>query len=124
MNKARILLVEDDVNLGFVIKDNLVSEGFKITHCENGLDAKDTFEKEDFDLCILDVMLPGLDGFNLAKFIRSENHLIPILFLTARDNESDILEGFQLGGDDYITKPFSIKELIMRGKSISKKGFL
>jgi len=113
-SKANILLVEDDKNLGFVIKDNLEVNGYKITHFENGKDGLKGFRAQKFDLCILDVMLPEMDGFTMAENIRAENKQVPILFLTAKSMKEDKIEGFKVGGDDYITKPFSIEELILR----------
>ena len=109
-----IFLVEDDPNLGFVIKDSLGAQDFRVTHLDHGLKAKERFQKGEFDLCLLDVMLPGMDGFEIARHIRQEDPHIPIIFLTAKDQEEDRINGFLLGGDDYITKPFSIKELILR----------
>lgn len=109
--RPKILYVEDDVNLGFVTKDNLVKRGFDITLCEDGLDAAQTFQKQRFDLVILDVMLPKIDGFALAQKLRDKDKHVPIIFLTAKALLEDKLQGFKLGGDDYITKPFSIDEL-------------
>ena len=109
--KPRILYVEDDVNLGFVTKDNLQKRGLDITLCEDGLTAAQTFQKQKFDLVILDVMLPKIDGFALAQKMRDKDKHVPIIFLTAKSMLEDKLQGFKLGGDDYITKPFSIDEL-------------
>lgn len=109
--RPKILYVEDDVNLGFVTKDNLVKRGFDITLCEDGLEAAQTFQKQRFDLVILDVMLPKIDGFALAQKFRDKDKHVPIIFLTAKALLEDKLQGFKLGGDDYITKPFSIDEL-------------
>ena len=116
MTKARLLYVEDDESLGFVTRDNLELSGFAVTHLENGSDAAELIDHRgiDFDLCLLDVMLPGMDGFELARRIRERDQDIPILFLTARSLKDDRLHGLRLGGDDYITKPFSIEELILK----------
>ncbi|GAB3950307.1 response regulator transcription factor [Spirosoma harenae] len=114
MPTARILFVEDDVNLGFVIRDTLESVPFQVTHCTTGTDAWSSFQAERFDLCLLDVMLPQSDGFTLARQIRAVNTQVPILFLSALANKDDRLQGFRLGGDDYLTKPFSIEELILK----------
>lgn len=111
---ARILLVEDDPGLGFVIKDNLVHKDYHVTLCTDGVQAQNQFERQAFDLCILDIMLPKKDGFSLAQAIRSKNKNIPILFVTAKNMIEDKLAGFQSGGDDYIVKPFSIDELLCR----------
>lgn len=109
--KPKILYVEDDVNLGFVTKDNLQKRGLDITLCEDGLAAAQVFQKQKFDLVILDVMLPKIDGFALAQKLRDKDKHVPIIFLTAKSLLEDKLQGFKLGGDDYITKPFSIDEL-------------
>ncbi len=114
MQKNKLLLVEDDKNLGFVIQDNLLAKGFEVILCSDGELGWDTFQKENFDLCILDVMLPKKDGFSLAEQIRSKNEDIPILFLTAKVMQEDKIMGFVKGGDDYMTKPFNIEELLLR----------
>lgn len=114
MNSKKILLVEDDPNLGFVIQDNLTLKGYEVTLCKNGEEAEATFDRSSFHLCLLDVMLPKKDGFALARSIRSKNKEIPILFLTAKAMTEDKLLGFQTGADDYITKPFSLEELLYR----------
>ncbi len=111
---AKILYVEDDPNLSFVIKDNLEIEGFEIAHFKDGKEAWKAFSKDKFDLCLLDVMLPELDGFSLAEKIRKQNHQVPIIFLTAKTLQEDRLAGLKIGGDDYVTKPFSIEELVLR----------
>jgi DNA-binding response OmpR family regulator len=110
----KILLVEDDPNLGFVIKDNLTLKGYEVVLCKDGEVAESTFSKQHFHLCILDVMLPKKDGFSLAKAIREKNKEVPILFLTAKSMMEDKLAGFQMGADDYVTKPFSLDELVYR----------
>lgn len=113
-SKAKVLLAEDDSSLAFVIKDNLEEEGYNVTWCADGEAAWQQFQKAEFDLCLLDVMMPIKDGFTVAKKIRQKSDIVPILFLTAKSMEQDKLEGFKSGADDYITKPFSIKELLMR----------
>lgn len=113
-NQKRILLVEDDPSLGFVIKDNLSMKGYNVTLCKDGEEGDKTFSANKFDLCILDVMLPKKDGFTLARGIREKNKEVPILFLTAKAMMEDKLVGFQTGADDYITKPFSLDELYCR----------
>lgn len=112
--KPHLLYVEDDESLGFVTKDNLEMQGYQITHCMDGKSALDTAKNGEFDLCILDVMLPEMDGFAVAEEIRSFNTEIPIIFLTAKSLKEDKIKGLRLGGDDYITKPFSIEELILK----------
>lgn len=111
---TRILLVEDDPNLGFVVKDNLQLKGYDVTLCCDGEAGERTFGEQGFDLCILDVMMPRKDGFTLARSIREKDQRVPILFVTAKSMLEDKLEGFKVGGDDYITKPFSVEELCLR----------
>ena len=110
----KILLVEDDNNLGFVIQDQLSIKGHQIDLFIDGATALENFKTNEYDLCILDVMLPKLDGFSLAKEIRSLNKNVPILFLSAKSMTEDRIEGFKVGGDDYLTKPFSMEELELR----------
>ncbi|WP_428658272.1 response regulator transcription factor [Runella sp.] len=111
----RILYVEDDPNLGFVTKDNLELHHYDIVHCTDGLQALEAFQREQpFDLCVLDVMLPHLDGFTLAQKIRQQDTQVPILFLTARSLQEDKIHGLRLGADDYLTKPFSMEELVLK----------
>ena len=112
--KERILYVEDDESLSFITKDQLEIEGYDVTHAVNGKDAWAIFRKSEFDICLLDVMLPQLDGFELARKIRSVSKHIPIIFLTAKSMQEDKMEGFLLGGDDYVTKPYSFEELKLR----------
>lgn len=112
--KANVLLAEDDLSLGYVIKDNLEQEGYRVLLCADGEQALQHFQKDEFDICLLDVMMPVKDGFSVAKKIRQKSDLIPILFITAKSMEEDKLKGFMSGADDYITKPFSMKELLMR----------
>jgi len=111
---AKILLVEDDPSLGFVMKDNLVHHGYHVAWAENGELGLKNFEENQYDLCILDVMLPKKDGFSLATEIRVKNPQVPILFVTAKAMLEDKLLGFKAGGDDYIVKPFSMDELVAR----------
>ena len=112
--KAHLLYVEDDESLSFVTRDNLELQGYRITYCENGKLAMEVVKNNDFDLCILDVMLPDVDGFTIAEEIRKFNTQVPILFLTAKSMKEDRIRGLKLGADDYITKPFSIEELILK----------
>ena len=111
---AKILYVEDDRSLAFVTRDNLEQAGFEICHCENGQMGLESFHADSFDLCLLDVMLSELDGFSIAEEIRKVDQQIPIIFLTAKSLKEDRIKGFETGGDDYITKPYSIEELILR----------
>ncbi|MEL6865263.1 MAG: response regulator transcription factor [Bacteroidota bacterium] len=114
--KAHLLYVEDDESLSFVTRDNLELSGYQITHCADGRKAQQLIRRDffAFDLCILDVMLPEVDGFSLAREIRSVNTEIPIIFLTAKSLKEDKINGLKLGADDYLTKPFSIEELILK----------
>ena len=114
MKKTKVLLAEDDIQLGFVIKDNLEEAGYEIVLCRDGQTAIDKFDKKEFDICLLDIMMPQKDGFMVAKKIRQQSDIVPVLFLTAKSMEEDKLKGFQTGADDYITKPFSMKELLLR----------
>jgi DNA-binding response OmpR family regulator len=114
MTKAKVLLAEDDASLGFVIKDNLQEEGYEVVLCTDGDMALQQFQQKEFDICLLDVMMPNKDGFAVAKKIRQKTDLLPILFITAKSMEEDKIKGFSSGADDYITKPFSMKELTMR----------
>jgi DNA-binding response OmpR family regulator len=111
---TKILLVEDDPSLGFVIKDNLEMKGYQVTLCNDGETGETTFHQNTFDICILDVMMPRKDGFTVARNIRKKDQQVPILFVTAKSMLEDKAEGFSAGGDDYITKPFSVEELQMR----------
>jgi two-component system, OmpR family, response regulator VicR len=118
---AKILYVEDDPNLGFVTKDNLELEGYEIVHFQDGKEAWKSFSKEKYDLCLLDVMLPEMDGYSLAEKIRKQNNQVPIIFLTAKNLQEDKIIGLKIGGDDYVTKPFSIEELILRIRVFLKR---
>lgn len=112
--KAKVLLAEDDLSLGYVIKDNLTDAGYDVVLCPDGQSAIDKFDKNEFSICLLDVMMPHKNGFDVAKKIRQQTDLVPILFLTAKSLEEDRIKGFETGADDYITKPFSMQELLMR----------
>ena len=120
----KILIVDDEIDLCEILQFNLESEGFTIDIAHSGEDAlKKTLE--EFDLILLDVMMGGISGYKVANIIRKEKKLmVPIIFLTAKGEENDILTGFNVGGDDYIPKPFSIKEVVARIKAILKRGTL
>ncbi len=122
--KATILYVEDDETLSFVTKDNLELNGYNVVHFADGKSALDQFTKYNFDLCILDVMLPEMDGYTLASNIRKSDQETPILFLTAKSLKEDRIHGLKLGADDYITKPFSIEELILKIEIFLKRKFV
>lgn len=120
--KPKILLVEDEPNLGTLLKDYLNVKGFDTVLCTDGQQGFDTFAKQKFDLCILDIMLPVKDGFTLAKEIRQADKHIPIIFLTAKSLPDDKIEGFKSGADDYLTKPFNMEELLFRVKAVLKRA--
>jgi DNA-binding response OmpR family regulator len=121
-NKAHILYVEDDLYLSFVTKDNLELMGYNITCCEDGEQAMDLFTRNHFDLCIIDIMLPKIDGFTVARKIREMNHHVPIIFLTAKTLKEDRIKGLTIGGDDYMTKPFNIEELVLKIEVFLKRS--
>lgn len=112
--KGHLLYVEDDESLSYVTRDNLELQGYQITWCEDGLQAMEVIKQQSFDLYILDVMLPEVDGFTIAKKIREYDQHAPILFVTAKSLKEDRLHGLRIGGDDFIVKPFSIEELILK----------
>jgi DNA-binding response OmpR family regulator len=114
----RILLVEDDPNFGIVLKDYLAMNDFDVTLAKNGMEGFEKFKKENFDVCILDVMMPYKDGFTLAREIREKNEHIPIIFLTAKTMKQDVLKGYKAGADDYLNKPFDSEVLLLKLKAI------
>ena len=114
VNRSRILYVEDDDTLGFITSENLERKGYEVILSQDGESALQLFRMENFDLCLLDIMLPKLDGFTLARMIRKENEEIPIIFISAKTLTEDKIEGLLLGADDYIVKPFNIEELTLK----------
>ena len=116
-----ILLCEDDENLGMLLREYLEAKGYTAELCADGEEGYKTFMEKSFDLCILDVMMPKMDGFTLATKIREINSEIPFMFLTAKTLKDDILEGFKIGADDYITKPFSMEEVVFRIEAILRR---
>ncbi|MBQ9435417.1 MAG: response regulator transcription factor [Bacteroidales bacterium] len=120
-NKIRILLAEDDVNLGKVLTEYLTAKGYVVAHANNGEVAYEMFCTHDFDICLIDVMMPLKDGFTLAKEIRKLDKHIPIIFLTAKSLQEDVIEGLSIGGDDYITKPFSMEVLLARLQALIRR---
>jgi two-component system, OmpR family, response regulator VicR len=122
MKNARILYVEDDLTLSFVTRDNLERAGYNIDSCDDGITAYEKIANGKYDLYILDVMLPKIDGYTLARKIREKDEAVPILFLSAKSTLDDKLYGLQLGADDYITKPFSIEELILKIEVFLKRS--
>ena len=121
MEKVKILLCEDDENLGMLLREYLQAKGYNVTLAPDGEAGYQHFSNEKFDLCILDVMMPKKDGFTLAQDIRKVNGIIPIVFLTAKSLKDDVLEGFRIGADDYITKPFSMEEMLLRIEAIMRR---
>lgn len=119
--KMKILLCEDDENLGMLLREYLQAKGYMTELCADGEIGYKTFIKDKFDLCIFDVMMPKKDGFSLARDIRQANQEVPIIFLTAKTLKEDILEGFKLGADDYLTKPFSMEELTFRIEAVLRR---
>lgn len=118
---AKILLCEDDENLGMLLREYLITKGYDTTLCYDGEEGLKAFQNDSFDICILDVMMPKKDGFTLAMDIRHINTSVPIVFLTARALKEDIIEGFRIGADDYLTKPFSMEELTFRVEAILRR---
>ena len=118
---VKILLCEDDENLGMLLREYLQAKGFTTELCPDGEAGFRAFQRDKFDICVLDVMMPKKDGFTLASDIRQSNLEIPIIFLTAKQLKEDILEGFKIGADDYITKPFSMEELVFRIEAILRR---
>ena len=122
MKDTKILLAEDDSNLGELLMNYLKAKEYETSLFENGVIALDAFKSGNFGLCILDIMMPEMDGLTLAKEIREIDPNIPIIFLTAKNQKEDIIEGFKYGGDDYITKPFSMEELLYRIEAILRRS--
>jgi len=118
---VKILLCEDDENLGMLLREYLQAKGYKSTLCPDGEAGYKEFLKNKYDICVLDVMMPKKDGFTLAQDIRQTNADMPVIFLTAKTMKDDILEGFKIGADDYITKPFSMEELVFRIEAILRR---
>jgi DNA-binding response OmpR family regulator len=122
-NSPTILFTEDELILAEIVKESLESRGFRVIHCETGSDTFDLYRRHCPDLIILDIMLPDADGFNLARQIRERDGNTPIIFLTSKSLPQDVVTGFESGGNDYLKKPFSIEELVIRIKALLGKGF-
>ncbi|MBA3681361.1 MAG: response regulator transcription factor [Bacteroidetes bacterium] len=120
-DKLKILLAEDDLHLGMLLVDYLEAEGFDVKLCKDGELALKAFQNGQFDLCLLDVMMPKLDGFTLAKEMKVKDKKIPVIFITARSLKEDKLKGYDLGADDYITKPFDEEELLWKIKALIRR---
>lgn len=117
MNKNKILFVEDEQSLGMIVKESLEVRGFEVQYCQDGKAGLRAFKEFNPDICLLDIMMPIKDGYTLAKDIRKIDQNVPIIFLTARSQTSDVVKGFEMGANDYIKKPFSMEELIVRVKA-------
>ncbi len=122
MDKIKLLVVEDDPNLGHILQDYLRLKNFSPTLCTDGEEGLKKFRSDDFDLCLLDIMMPKMDGFSLAREIRSLSKDVPIIFLTAKSMKEDTIEGLRIGADDYITKPFSMEELVLRIHAVLRRS--
>lgn len=123
MKKYNLLVVEDDPNLGTILAEYLQAKNFNVKLCVNGQEGFDEFAKKEYDLLILDVMMPIKDGFTLAKEVKKLNQGVPIIFLTAKSMKEDAIEGLKLGADDYMTKPFSMEELLLRVNAIIRRTY-
>lgn len=121
-DKTKVLLVEDDHNLGLILKEYLDIKGYDTTLCRDGEEALSIYHKNPFEFCIFDVMLPRLDGFTLAEKIRHKDQYIPIIFLTAKSQKEDTIQGLKIGADDYLTKPFRMEELLLRMQAILRRS--
>jgi len=120
--KSAILLLEDDPNLGLILQEHLVLNGFEATLAVDGAEGLSAFRKRRFDLCLVDVMMPRMDGFSFAREVRRLDQAIPLVFLTAKALREDRIQGLKIGADDYITKPFSMEELLLRIKAVLKRS--
>ncbi len=123
-NKKKILLVEDDINLGTILKDFLIIKNYDVDHVLNGVEGLNAYYKGSYDLLILDIMMPKKDGFSLAVEVRKIDKKTPVIFLTAKSLVEDRIKGLKIGGDDYLTKPFSSEELLLRIENIFKRVFI
>ncbi|RYJ40678.1 Two component transcriptional regulator [Flavobacterium anhuiense] len=122
MRNFKILYAEDDETLAFLTKDNLEQNNYEVIHCSNGKSALKIFEEEEFDICIFDIMMPKMDGFELAEAVRKIDLDVPIIFLSAKTLKEDRIKGLRLGADDYLVKPFSIEELLLKVEIFLKRS--
>lgn len=122
MRNFKILYAEDDETLAFLTKDNLEQNAYEVIHCSDGKSALNIFEEEDFDICIFDIMMPKMDGFELAEAVRKIDLDVPIIFLSAKTLKEDRIKGLRLGADDYLVKPFSIEELLLKIEIFLKRS--
>lgn len=121
-DRSRVLLLEDDPNLGFILQEHLQLEGFSVTACANGVEGLDAYRKGKHVLCLVDVMMPAMDGFEFARTLRKADDTTAIIFLTAKSLKEDKIEGFRIGCDDYVTKPFSMEELMLRIRAVLRRA--
>lgn len=122
MTKQRVLLLEDDPNLGFILQEHLQMQGFDVVLCVNGEEGLNVYRSGQFELCLVDVMMPKLDGFAFARRVRERDEETPLIFLTAKSLKEDKIEGFKIGCDDYLTKPFSMEELMLRITAVLRRS--
>jgi DNA-binding response OmpR family regulator len=121
MSERKVLLLEDDANLGLILKEHLQLNGFQVTLCVNGEEGLKAYNQKSYDICLVDVMMPKKDGFSFARDVRQNNTEIPLIFLTAKSLNEDKIKGFRIGCDDYLTKPFSMEELLLRIEAVLKR---
>ncbi|MCF0071187.1 response regulator transcription factor [Dyadobacter sp. CY261] len=119
---ATVLLIEDETALGMIVKDSLIFRGFEVLYADNGVEGLQQFRRHQPDIVVADIMMPDMDGFTMAEHIRREDPNVPIMFLTARSQTADVVRGFELGGNDYLKKPFSLDELIVRINALLRAG--
>ena len=122
MSKQNVLLLEDDTNLGFILKEHLELNGYAVALCTDGVEGLAAYRSRAFDLALVDVMMPRKDGFSFAREVRAQDRMMPIIFLTAKSLREDKIEGFTIGGDDYVTKPFSMEELLLRIRAVLRRS--
>lgn len=122
MTNNRVLLVEDETTLAMIISETLASEGFEVSIARNGIEGLEMFHRNGADVIVADVMMPRMDGFEMARRLKASAPDVPLLFLTARSSIDDIVEGFEIGANDYLKKPFKMKELIVRIKALTRKS--
>lgn len=123
MKQPRILLLEDEPSLARIVQESLGSSGFSVCHASDGKQGLELFNSTSFDVCVVDVMMPKLDGLNFVKELRKSNKTLPVIFLTAKSMTQDVVEGYKAGGNDYLKKPFSLEELILRIKELLKRNY-
>lgn len=123
MKQPSILLLEDEPSLARIVRESLESSGFSVKHASDGKQGLDMFHHSTFDICVVDVMMPKLDGLTFVKEVRKKDKTLPIIFLTAKSMTQDVVEGYKAGGNDYLKKPFSLEELILRIKELLKRNY-